>query len=68
MVAERFECSRRASDEMKEKGVTVSGEEKPHIASPDVYVYDEKQEIRTYYHGLLDDAVQATGYPRRRFQ
>jgi hypothetical protein len=52
-------AARKASDEMKEKGMTVSGEEKPHIASPEVYVDDEKQEIRMYYHGLLDDAVQA---------
>lgn len=53
-------AARKASREMKEKGMTVSGEEKPHIASPDVYIDEEKQEIRMYYHGLLDDAVQAT--------
>jgi len=52
--------ARKASQEMKEKGMAVSGEEKPHIASPDVYIDEEKQEIRMYYHGLLDDAVQAT--------
>lgn len=53
-------AARKASREMKEKGMTVSGEEKPHIASPDVYIDDEKQEIRMYYHGLLEDAVQAS--------
>jgi hypothetical protein len=53
-------AARKASREMKEKGMAVSGEEKPHIASPDVYVDNEKQEIRMYYHGLLDDAVQAS--------
>ena len=52
--------ARKASQEMKEKGMAVSGEDKPHIASPDVYIDEEKQEIRMYYHGLLDDAVQAT--------
>jgi len=53
-------AARKASREMKEQGMTVSGEEKPHVASPDVIVDDEKREIRMYYHGLLDDGVQAT--------
>lgn len=52
--------ARKASREMKERGMAVSGEEKPHIASPDVYIDEEKQEVRMYYHGLLEDAVQAS--------
>ena len=33
---------------------------KPHIASPDVHVDDERREIRMYYHGMLDNADQVT--------
>ncbi len=30
----------------------------PHIASPDVHVFDDTREIRMYYHGLLEDGTQ----------
>jgi hypothetical protein len=36
----------------------VSGEMKPHIASPDAYIDEDNREIRLYFHGLLDDATQ----------
>lgn len=32
----------------------------PHIASPDVHILEETQQIRMYLHGLLDDGTQAT--------
>lgn len=32
----------------------------PHIASPDVHVDDARQEIRMYFHGMLENADQMT--------
>lgn len=32
----------------------------PHIASPDVWVDDDRQEIRMYYHGRLANGLQRT--------
>lgn len=32
----------------------------PHIASPDVYVDEERRKLRMYYHGLLADGTQLT--------
>lgn len=32
----------------------------PHIASPDVWVDDETEQIRLYYHGRLDDGRQCS--------
>ena len=32
----------------------------PHIASPDVWVDNERQQIRLYYHGRLDNGQQRT--------
>ena len=32
----------------------------PHVASPDVHVDDARQEIRMYFHGMLENADQLT--------
>ncbi len=53
-------AGRAAQKKMKEEGKTASGSKKPHIASPDVVVDHDNQEIRMYLHGLMDDAIQAT--------
>jgi hypothetical protein len=39
-------------------------ESMPHIASPDVHVLDDIQEIRMYYHGLLKNGRQMTRVAR----
>ena len=41
-------------------------ESTPHIASPDVHVLDDKQEIRMYYHGLLKKGRQMTRVARSK--
>ena len=40
------------------KGIKGAEETKPHIASPDVMVLEDKKEIRMYYHGMLKDSNQ----------
>jgi len=41
-------------------------ESMPHIASPDIHVLDDKQEIRMYYHGLLKNGRQMTRVARSK--
>ena len=41
-------------------------ESMPHIASPDVHVLDDKQEIRMYYHGLLKNGRQMSRVARSK--
>jgi hypothetical protein len=41
-------------------------ESMPHIASPDVHVLNDKQEIRMYYHGLLENGRQMTRVARSK--
>jgi hypothetical protein len=41
-------------------------ESMPHIASPDVHVLDDNQEIRMYYHGLLKNGRQMTRVARSK--
>ena len=41
-------------------------ESMPHIASPDVHILDNKQEIRMYYHGLLKNGHQMTRVARSK--
>ncbi len=41
-------------------------ESMPHIASPDVHVLDNKQEIRMYYHGLLKKGRQRSRVARSK--
>lgn len=41
----------------KEK-VTATNPTEPHLASPDIIVDDDKQEIRMYYHGVVDGSLQ----------
>jgi len=53
-------AARKASKALAEKGKKVSGESKPHIASPEVWVDQDKREIRMYFHGLMEDGIQAT--------
>jgi len=38
----------------------------PHIASPDVHVLDDNQEIRMYYHGPLEDGRQVARVARSK--
>ncbi len=47
--------SYQADEERGEKG---AGELHPYIANPDVYIDHKSQEIRMYFHGLVEDATQ----------
>jgi hypothetical protein len=42
----------------KARGEIGSDERDPHIASPDVIIDDQNEEIRIYFHGLVEDATQ----------
>lgn len=53
-------AAKKASKTMAEKGKKVSGEAKPHIASPELWVDEDKKQIRMYFHGLMEDGIQAT--------
>ena len=44
--------------------ITVKFGQDPHIASPDVHVLDDNQEVRMYYHGLLENGRQLTRVAR----
>ncbi len=50
--------TRKAVHEREAQGIKGSEETRPHIASPDVIVDDEKRELRMYYHGMLADSNQ----------
>ena len=50
----------------KPSKITVKFGVDPHIASPDVHVLDENQEVRMYYHGLLDNGRQMTRVARSK--
>jgi len=53
-------AAREASKTLAAQGKTVSGESKPHIASPDAWIDDPGREIRLYFHGLTDGGIQAS--------
>ncbi len=42
----------------KARGEAGSDEREPHIASPDVIIDEKRQEVRMYFHGLVEDATQ----------
>ena len=50
-------AARKASKTLAEKGEKVSGESKPHIASPELWVDEDNREIRMYFHGLMEDGI-----------
>lgn len=50
----------KAHEKRVGQGIGGSDELTPHVASPDVIVDDNRQEIRLYYHGLLEDRTQMT--------
>lgn len=50
----------KAHEQRVGEGIGGSDELTPHVASPDVIVDDKRQEIRLYYHGLLEDRIQMT--------
>jgi hypothetical protein len=50
----------KAHEQRVDKGIGGSDELTPHVASPDVIIDDRRQEIRMYYHGLLEDRTQMT--------
>ncbi len=53
-------AARLAVAERKSEGTYGSSETRPHIASPEIVVDNEKREIRMYYHGMLADSNQMT--------
>ena len=53
-------AAREASKTLARKGEKVSGESKPHIASPELWVDEDNKKIRMYFHGLMEDGIQAT--------
>jgi len=50
----------KAHEKRVAQGIGGSDELTPHVASPDVIVDNNRQEIRLYYHGLLEDGTQMT--------
>jgi hypothetical protein len=48
----------RAESKRKAEGIRGATKARPHIASPDVHVDDERREIRMYFHGRLEDRTQ----------
>jgi hypothetical protein len=51
-------AAKQAVAERDSEGVKGAERTKPHIASPDVMVLEDKKEIRMYYHGMLEDSNQ----------
>jgi len=51
-------AARKAAKTRGREGTKGSGFLQPHIASPEVVIDHEKQEIRMYYHGLLKGGTQ----------
>jgi len=52
--------SRKDAGTRNAKGMQAAADSKPHIASPDVWVDDQRQEIRLYCHGLVENGTQQT--------
>ncbi len=51
-------AARSAVKARESEGTVGSTEARPHIASPEVVVDNERRQVRMYYHGMLEDTVQ----------
>jgi hypothetical protein len=50
----------------RDPNFTGPDESMPHIASPDVHIHEESNEIWIYYHGLLKNGLQMTRVARSK--